>query len=1362
MTVGSVLHDSSDPAAVARLTELLADPTLQVHRRDTPIDTPSWGRGGAVAETLGPFTGADGLPVWFDFLHLVRLVPVFFAGDTAPAVLFSIRQLPLHIGDLIPVDQAVRILQRTYALGPGSVWMRADLLAADAPPDGYVGVLITEGHITFTPPPIDSGGRLTLAAAGRCTLQLTFDSPANAGTGTTAGKDAADAVLEVPATATFVLGGHRADETAVADAHWQLFRQAVDFHWDHGAARYEPDLHSVLIPMSASAADVAPSLVESPLVGLTGTAPIQQAGWLLPVATIDVAKPPAATGAGGLGMLAAAGLLMTWAGLQDGPVRLAGPWVTLLPGLATVVDAQAGNLYAHQRLELWADARSEFRSDLSVRYSDSFPVSFVSMASGSDVVTAVGAVDARLDRPVDVRGTPLSIHTLGSQLILTTTDTSTTVHLRDLDVLTDAIELAGTWPVEGGGSISLAIRNALFTTTPVATVRMAGRLRTPEIIEQGTIALGLGLYGLLPTLPDPYAANVGWLLASPHSRNRVAAVAELLSAGITWKRADEGADTVATRFAFAPVGDLADLFQRWNQARTYRSVGRPARDLTSSIALPTTALNGPTDTRTFATINERERADATWHAYFETFDREQFALLDVSSNADQLGVSFAWKSPRETNNRSVAATTGEGQFPLQVHDLDLSAQSQFVRTFTVPQISWEPMINLTEPGPGADPPTGFVLFPDDGGPTRLFNDGTDLVAIAPIPVIEHLESDFHDRADGLTGGLFTLPFGLRAFAEFSRVNQFTNAPDTGAKLAFNGERFSGGALVGGLQLRVDAPTNLPEGAIFKGATVQLENLVRPDGSPTGTGTLGASVGEVFNNEFFLKPAPGVRDRGVPVTRIDFSGYGASLFSRWDNPNAVVAATSQAHFDVFVGRTAHEVIQIRSLLYPFGVHVVRTITMFRGSNGYTFRYDSGWVAESPGLYDFSYKGYGPGSPRPVIDIPSPYTFHPGLVRGVFNVRNIHETQAVAPFLRTWNKANGDSYLDENSVLQTVDASTPAADRTLAVHLQPVYFDADVEIEGVVSGASGGRVPSKGMVGYVQLAPRGEPLSAALFAELLQSQFGSLGGPVDCGIDLAGSGQAMRLSRADVSASTDTSGGTIFVSSARGAVTLPKDGSWSLVQHNQGTGEVTPLDPQVPVPVIRRGVLNVATNTTDTTAADLVRLANPSDLVTALGAASRNFGLLQSTGTQKALFRLPAFRQGVDALQSLAPDFADAYRIVTSTGVFPNVADAVSLVLGNYETKIIKEGYKLVDDLNPDKIFSQELERGPLYLINESFLKMYVEYAPTDKGGAATKKGSVEFGLDSAAAAAGDKWRSKVSDISMVVDLGAMTRVMTIRG
>jgi hypothetical protein len=332
----------------------------------------------------------------------------------------------------------------------------------------------------------------------------------------------------------------------------------------------------------------------------------------------------------------------------------------------------------------------------------------------------------------------------------------------------------------------------------------------------------------------------------------------------------------------------------------------------------------------------------------------------------------------------------------------------------------------------------------------------------------------------------------------------------------------------------------------------------------------------------------------------------------------------------------------------------------------------------------------------------------------------------------------------------------------VILQPLYFDADVQIDDVVSGAKGGRVPSKKMLGYVQLAPRGEPLPPYLLAQLLNSQFGSLGGPVDCVVNVAKSGQQMRLSRVDVNPSADVGAKPIFVTAARGAVILPKDGSWSVVQHAEGTGEVTPVDSGAAVPLIRRGILNSATQTTNATANDLLRLANPADLVAAPSASTRNFGLLQSTDTQKALFRLPSFRTGSDQLFSNTPDFADAYKLLNSTGVFPNIQDTLPMALGAFETRIVEEGYRLLNQLEPDAVLEQVLPEGPLYLINEEFLKLYIEYAKKDKNGVKQQDGSLKFGFDSAAQDLGKKWLSKVNDIGMVVDLGPLTRVMMIKG
>ena len=169
--------------------------------------------------------------------------------------------------------------------------------------------------------------------------------------------------------------------------------------------------------------------------------------------------------------------------------------------------------------------------------------------------------------------------------------------------------------------------------------------------------------------------------------------------------------------------------------------------------------------------------------------------------------------------------------------------------------------------------------------------------------------------------------------------------------------------------------------MFTGATAQMNNVLDLFGNPTGASTLGQSVTTIFNDEFKLKPNP-LTSRGVPMTRVDFSGYGASIFSNWFNPLAQMAQTSQAKFDVWVGRTAHEVIQVKSIIYPWGIRVVRTIILFRASTGYEYRVDTGWKAESDGKFDFSYYvKYPTNNPkidRPVPRLPGPSGCDQGVV------------------------------------------------------------------------------------------------------------------------------------------------------------------------------------------------------------------------------------------------------------------------------------------------------------------------------------------------------------------------------------------------
>jgi hypothetical protein len=788
---------------------------------------------------------------------------------------------------------------------------------------------------------------------------------------------------------------------------------------------------------------------------------------------------------------------------------------------------------------------------------------------------------------------------------------------------------------------------------------------------------------------------------------------------------------------------------------------------------------------------------AMWDERFRFLQNDNFALLDVSSNANQMGVSFAWFGDRQMamvrTHEAVAIETAAPTtdiFPLQVRGLDVVARSQFVRAFTTPIISWEPVINLTPPEMGKhDPPVPLNYYPDDGGPTKIVNNSVQLVPVAPIPVCDMLVDAYEKEPGNITAAYFTLPFGLRSLAYLYRTNKKQQHKPI---LEFNAPSFDND-LKGGIQLKLAAGSgiNPVEDNLFRGYTLQVNNVLDLGGNKTDTTTLGEDVAFIFNQDFFQPPGNLNSQKGVPLTRIDLSGYGASTFSNWNNPDAQFASTSQARFDVMVGRAAHEVIQVKSIVYPWGIHVVRTITLFRVGSGYVYRVDSGWKAESDGKFDFRFKYVkNKANPNAATQV-APYKIHQGTVKGLFNVQNIRTAVAdVLPYLGSMDVSSF-FFVDKDidRPMKSVGGEPP-----VPVNLQPVYFDADVELESVVQGQVGGRVPAKKVLGFVQLAPRGIPLTPVAFQALLDRQFGSIGGPLDCIMDIGKSGQKFRINRIDVNASVDAAGTTpVFVAAARGNVVLPKDGSWSLVSHSRGSGEVTPLPESVSVPLIRIGEL-----ADDMTYPDnaLLRIANPGDLVRAPVNETINFGFLQSTSTQKVLFLTPAFaKQATDTvpgklLSKTPPLFVDAYRLVGSKAVFPNIGDAETsfgtaiALTKNFTQNALQDGGKKVlelmnissaDGINRLKedgyklanaVKQFDLPTGPWHLIDEDYLKIYVEYQATtqnhDLKGTKVRTGMLDYDVDSFAPAVADRWKSRLNNMAMVVDLGPFPRLLTIKG
>lgn len=744
---------------------------------------------------------------------------------------------------------------------------------------------------------------------------------------------------------------------------------------------------------------------------------------------------------------------------------------------------------------------------------------------------------------------------------------------------------------------------------------------------------------------------------------------------------------------------------------------------------------------------------------------DSFTLLDVSSRADQMGVSFGTAFRVETDERGNANLRGVNavatdtsafgsELPLQILNMDVVAVAQNVRAVTLPQISWEPISNIPLAIEGPPDPNdlitvtpGLLVYDNDGIATRIFSESPYLVPVTPRSVTRHFLKEFNDdNVPRQLHSIFTLPFALIAQADFER--DVNGPPNRNTRMSFNRPQFPD--VRGGLQIKTLAPVALSpfEKPSFGGWTFQIDNNIKwfLFGIPITGSTLGRTVKTIFNKIFTTdKPK-------VPVEHIEFSGYGATIFSDWRNKAAAVADVSQSKFDVLVGRTAHEVIQVRSIMYMETgcVRVVRTITLMRSPNGYVYRSDSGWKAESDAFFDCDYNiAFG----ADLKEVKNTFEFHPGAINGVSNIREIRDYPAGGFFKSSFslNESGLPTKLGKNfgDWKTHVFASLTSLDEQLPVELQAVVFDGDVHINNVTSGgikdpARGDfKVQSRKMLGYVQLSPSSVMITPRVLADLLKFQNGSLGGPVDCLLDIAKSKQTIRLARVDLSPAVDGSGNEVFSCAARGSLILPPDGSWSVVTQKTDTRDVKPLDEGTTVPLIRR---NGETN---------FRIADPADVVQPT--SKRNYGVVQSTGTQKLLFDTPQFSPNVQKLKSAETYFADAYKLLNAKSIFPNLANALALTNAEKEIELLGDGLMRMADrtLNLNTLLPANYEYA---FINEpDVLKIYAQYKNTSGAG-----GSLLLGIDSKPPANGDKWKAALSDIRVIVDLGPFKELMWVDG
>src|SRR5690606_18100096 len=82
---------------------------------------------------------------------------------------------------------------------------------------------------------------------------------------------------------------------------------------------------------------------------------------------------------------------------------------------------------------------------------------------------------------------------------------------------------------------------------------------------------------------------------------------------------------------------------------------------------------------------------------------DDFSLLDVSSKANQMGIAFSAENSLLQNAVSTKYKISTGRepevdfFPVRIKGLDVVTSGRNAQAFTIPQISWEPVLNTAFP-----------------------------------------------------------------------------------------------------------------------------------------------------------------------------------------------------------------------------------------------------------------------------------------------------------------------------------------------------------------------------------------------------------------------------------------------------------------------------------------------------------------------------------------------------------------------------------------------------------------------------------------------------------------------------------------
>jgi hypothetical protein len=399
-------------------------------------------------------------------------------------------------------------------------------------------------------------------------VDLELDQPGveDIDTGSAFGQDARNLEIELPKNLKFQFTAFDSNTDEIGVAKITMFGQTLELDGSSKEPAYfDASLQRIIFPMAASGERFEVQESASSFNWLSGSALIQECGWALPVASIDFTQPTTAAGIGAVMVRTRDGITDSWAGMKSGNLKFLAPTILVEPGQIVITDLPGGIAPAYSTLKLWKDDVNTFGTEVKLSFGSSKPFIWVTNANGNELCLSHPDADFQIDRPVTVDGSPPRVYSVNSVLIIAANKDDRLIYLFDDDLLESGI---GPDITSRPMTIAMAMKNALFKLSQAKGCLVFGSLsKAFDTIEGGQLFLTFDIQAYIPTLPDPYAADLGALKNQLHDkgsskRNQEGkstgqSVEAMLVSRTKWDIPITGTDTtqVEVSFHFAPLGD---------------------------------------------------------------------------------------------------------------------------------------------------------------------------------------------------------------------------------------------------------------------------------------------------------------------------------------------------------------------------------------------------------------------------------------------------------------------------------------------------------------------------------------------------------------------------------------------------------------------------------------------------------------------------------------------------------------------------------------------------------------------------------------------------------------------------------------